>query len=101
MTTNNTTTTITVEIHKNETGYTATANGVKIGWVCNWFNNTFAAVMSFGIRTRRDLAMPELDNAEKTAHGFINVSNAVLWLGDMIKAYYSKFGINATIIITA
>ena len=89
--------TIKIEIRKNETGYTATANGVKIGWVCNWFNNTFAAVMNIGINARKDLTMPELDNAEKSAHGFMSETNAILWLGDMIKAYFNDYRINTVI----
>lgn len=89
---------ITIEIKPNETGYTATVNGVNVGWVCTWFNNTFAAVMNFGIRTRKDLAIPELNNAKKSAEGFMSVSNAILWLGDMITRYFSDHGYNATVV---
>lgn len=89
---------VMIEIKQNETGYTATANGVIIGWVCTWFNNTFAAVTNFGIRTRKELAMPELTNSDKAHHGFMNKANAVLWLSDMIKRYFRDHGINATII---
>ena len=88
---------IAVTITKTEDGYTATAAGVKIGWICSWFNNTHAAVMSFGIRTRRELAMPQLNNAQESAQGFIDEANAVLWLGDMIKEYFTGHGIAATI----
>ncbi len=94
---NETTKEITVIIKANEDGATATANGVKIGWVCSWFNNTFAAVMNFGIRTRKGLAMPELASVDKSAHGFMSYNNAVLWLGDMIQRYFADHGIKATI----
>lgn len=89
---------VTIEIKPNETGCTATVNGVNVGWVCTWFNNTFAAVYDFGIRTRKGLAMPELDNREEAAHGFMTKANAVLWLGDMITRYFAAYGITANIV---
>lgn len=87
--------TIKIEIRKNETGYTAVANGEKIGWVCSWFNNTFAAAMSFGIRTIKSLAITELDNEEKSANGFMTETNAILWFKDMITSYFKKHNIKA------
>ncbi len=89
---------ITIVIKAHEDGATATANGVKIGWICSWFNNTFAAVMNFGIRTRKDLAMPELTNKDEAAHGFMSYSNAALWLGDMITRHFADHGITAKVV---
>ena len=78
--------------------YTATVNGVAVGSVNTWFNNTFAASYNFGISTRKRLAMPELDNAHDAAHGFTTEANAVLWLGDMITRYFAGHGITANIV---
>lgn len=90
---------VTVTISPDDSNlYTATVNGVEVGSVNTWFNNTFAAVYNFGIRTRKGLAMPELDNREEAAHGFMTKANAVLWLGDMITRYFSEHGINAKIV---
>ena len=83
---------VRVVIEQNETGAKVLANGVVCGWVCTWFNNTFAAVMNFGIRTRKDLAMPELNNSDKSHHGFTSKENAVLWLRDMISRYFAEYG---------
>lgn len=78
--------------------YAATVNGVTVGSVNTWFNNTFAASYNFGINTRKRLAMPELNNVQDAALGFMNKHNAVLWLGDMIKRYFAEYGIIANIV---
>lgn len=90
---------VTVTISSDDSNlYTATVNGVEVGSVNTWVNNTFAAAYNFGISTRKRLAMPELDNANDAAHGFMTEANAVLWLGDMIARYFSEHGINAKIV---
>lgn len=78
--------------------YAATVNGVTVGSVNTWFNNTFAASYNFGINTRKRLGMPELNNANYAAHGFMTEHNAVLWLGDMIARYFAGYGITANIV---
>lgn len=78
--------------------YTATINGIPVGSVGRWFNNTFAASYDFGIRTLKSLAMPQLNNAHDTAHGFTSKTNAILWLGDMIRRYFAEYGITANIV---
>lgn len=90
---------VTIRINRNETGCTATVNGVKVGWVTTWFNNTFAACVVFGIRTRKELNMPELDLAgyDRAQQGFIKESNAVHYLCDIIRDYFDDHGIIAEI----
>ena len=93
------TTNVTVTISSSDSNlYTATVNGVEVGSVNTWFNNTFAACYNFGISTRERLAMPELDNASDAAHGFITKANAALWLGDMIARYFAENGTTANVV---
>ena len=96
---NTETKTITVTISRDSHNlHTATINGVTVGSVNTWANNTFAAAYNIEIGIRKQLAMAELDNAHDAAHGFITEANAVLWLGDMIARYFAKYGITANII---
>lgn len=97
-TTMTTTDSVTVTISKDGGNlYTAKANGVPVGSVNTWFNNTFAARYAVGIKQRKALGMPELIREDNAAHGFMTETNAVLWLGDMLVRYFKANGVNANV----
>lgn len=90
---------ITITISKDDSNlYTAKANGVPVGSVNGWFNNTFAACYAVGIKQRKALAMPELIHEDNAAHGFMSEANAVIWLGDMLVRYFRNNGVNAKVV---
>ena len=90
--------TITVIISRSEKSCAATVNGVEVGWVNTWFNNTFAACYNFGFKNLRRLGMSTLDHENDAAHNFISIENAALWLGDMIARYFKRYGYTVTVI---
>lgn len=97
-----TTDNVTITISKDDNNlYTAKANGVPVGSVNGWFNNTFAACYAVGVKQRKALAMPELNHEDNAAHGFMSKANAVLWLGDMLVRYFKSNGISAKVINAA
>lgn len=97
--TTDTTDHVTITISKDGRNlYTAKANGVPVGAVNTWFNNTFAACYAVGIKQRKALGMPELWHEENAAHNFMSEANAVLWLGDMLMRYFKANGVNAKVV---
>lgn len=90
---------ITVTIHQIAPGHwQASANGVKFGWVCTWFHNTFAACMNIGIREQKAFAPLDLWNEQRGTHGHETESAAVASLSEMIKSYFAKYGYNAKVL---
>ena len=98
MNANDTTHNVTITISKDDYNlYTAKANGVPVGSVNTWSNNTLGACYAIGIKQRKALAMPELKHQDNAAHGFTTEANAVLWIGDMLVQFFRSNGVNAKV----
>ena len=68
MNANDTTHNVTITISKDDYNlYTAKANGVPVGSVNTWSNNTLGACYAIGIKQRKALAMPN-SNTRTTQH---------------------------------
>lgn len=78
----------------------ADVNGVNIGAVNAWFNQTFAACFAVGIRQRKALELPELYFAQSAAHNIKTERAAVKSLCEMITNYFTANNCEVTLKIS-